>query len=54
MLEVNTKLMIESSRLHRGSHDGQIGTIVQIHHNNVFVLVNDTIAWLFDDEVREI
>lgn len=55
MLEVNTKVMIKSSRLHRGLHDGQIGTIVQIHDNNVFVRLNyelgDDIAWLFDDEV---
>ena len=58
MLEVNTKVMIKSSRLHRGLYDGQIGTIVQIHNNNVFVRLNyelgDEIAWLFDDEVVEV
>tara|TARA_B100000073_G_scaffold298064_1_gene263416 strand:- start:33 stop:209 length:177 start_codon:yes stop_codon:yes gene_type:complete len=56
MLEVNKKVMIKSSRLHRGLHDGQIGTIVQIHDNNVFVRVNyelgDDIAWLFEDELN--
>lgn len=58
MLEVNTKVMIRSSRFHRGAHNGQIGTIVQISPNkrkNVFVRINyelgDDIAWLFDDEV---
>jgi hypothetical protein len=58
MLEVNTKVMIKSSRFHRGAHNGQIGTIVQISPNkrkNVFVRINyelgDDIAWLFDDEV---
>ena len=58
MLEVNTKVMIRSSRFHRGAHNGQIGTIVQISHNkgkNVFVRINyklgDDIAWLFEDEV---
>lgn len=58
MLEVNTKVMIRSSRLHRGAHNGQIGTIVKISPNkgkNVFVRINyelgDDIAWLFDDEV---
>ena len=51
--------MIKSSRFHRGAHNGQIGTIVQISPNkkgkNVFVRINyhlgDDIAWLFDDEV---
>ena len=59
MLEVNTKVMIRSSRFHRGAHNGQIGTIVQISPNkkgkNVFVRINyhlgDDIAWLFEDEV---
>lgn len=58
MLEVNTKVMIRSSRFHRGAHNGQIGTIVQISPNkgkNIFVRINyelgDDIAWLFEDEV---
>jgi hypothetical protein len=64
MLEVNTKVMIRSSRLYIGSeHEGQIGTIVHISPNkdnckpsNVFVRVNyelgDDIVWLFEDELN--
>lgn len=67
MLEVNTKVMIRSSRFHRGAHDGQIGTIVHIDpkKNNYncksarfFVRVDyelgHDIAWLFDDEMVEV
>ena len=66
MLEVNTKVMIRSNRFHKGAHNGQIGTIVQIYpdKNNCKsarfeVRLNkehlgDSLVWLFEDELLKV